>query len=85
MKIQEIQSPNNNLSVQIYNFNGTERVVLEDDKLYLENSFDLSAHQHFEHLVGRELELITENLRLLKILWIFIITKIAKQFLVIFI
>ncbi|MDR1819253.1 MAG: hypothetical protein LBR15_03270 [Methanobrevibacter sp.] len=44
--------------------------------MYLENIFDLSVHQHFEHLVGRELELITENLRLLKILWIFIITKI---------
>ncbi|MDR1820196.1 MAG: hypothetical protein LBR15_08145 [Methanobrevibacter sp.] len=61
MLIQEIQSPNNNLSVQIYNFNGTERVVLKDDKLYLENSFDLSVHQHFEQLADKELKLITEN------------------------
>ncbi|MDR1819560.1 MAG: hypothetical protein LBR15_04845 [Methanobrevibacter sp.] len=76
MKIQEIQSPNSNLSVQVYNVNGTEKYVLKDDKLYLDNSFDLSVHQHFEQLSDRELELITENLRLLKILWIFIITKI---------
>jgi hypothetical protein len=63
MLTKEIQSPNSNLSVQVYNFNGTERFVLEDDKLYLENIFDLSVHQHFEQLVGKELELITENLR----------------------
>ncbi|MDR1819036.1 MAG: hypothetical protein LBR15_02155 [Methanobrevibacter sp.] len=26
--------------------------------MYLENNFDLSSHQNFEQLVGRELELI---------------------------
>jgi hypothetical protein len=44
MLIEEIQSPNDSLYVQIYNVNSTERFVLKDDKLYLENSFDLYVH-----------------------------------------
>jgi transposase-like protein len=58
MKIQEIQTPNNDLSVQIYNVNGTERVVLKDDKLYLENYFGLEFHQCFEQMLNKKLELI---------------------------
>ncbi|MDR2545723.1 MAG: hypothetical protein LBD03_09380 [Methanobrevibacter sp.] len=58
MLTKEIQSPNDSLYVQIYNFNGTERFVLKDDKLYLENNFDLSVHQDFELILNRKLELI---------------------------
>jgi hypothetical protein len=39
MLIEEIQSLNDSLYVQIYNVNGTERFVLKDDKTVFREQF----------------------------------------------
>jgi tRNA(Ile2) C34 agmatinyltransferase TiaS len=46
------------LSVQLYNSNGTERIVIENDTLYLDNTFGIEYHRMLEDIVGHKLNLI---------------------------
>jgi hypothetical protein len=50
MKKTNESSPNNNLSVQLYNSNGTERIVIENDTLYLDNTFGIEYHRMLEDI-----------------------------------
>jgi len=38
MTNNQITSPDSNLSIEIYNSNGSERVVIKNDTLYLSNT-----------------------------------------------
>jgi hypothetical protein len=50
MKITSESSPSSNLSVQLYNGNGTERIVIKDGTLYLDNTFGIEYHRMFEDI-----------------------------------
>jgi hypothetical protein len=43
-------SPSNNLSVQLYNGNGTERIVIKNDTLHLDNTFGIEYHRMFKDI-----------------------------------
>ena len=53
-----ITSPENNLSIEIYNSNGTERVVVKNDTLYLSNIFTSDYHYKFENIVQKKLKCV---------------------------
>ena len=53
-----ITSPESNMSLEIYNSNGTERVVIKNDTLYLSNVFTPDYHHKFENIVQKELKCI---------------------------
>jgi len=44
----QITSPDSNLSIEIYNSNGSERVVIKNGTLYLSNTFTPDYH-HIVH------------------------------------
>ena len=53
-----INSPESNLSIEIYNSNGTERIVIKNDTLYLSNIFTPDYHHKIENIVQKELKCV---------------------------
>jgi len=58
MQNNKITSPKSNLSIEIYNPNGTERVVVKNDTLYLSNAFTPDYHHKIEKIVQKELKCV---------------------------
>jgi hypothetical protein len=54
----KIHSPNSNFVVELYNVNGTERVVIKNNKLYLSNYFTPDYHHKIEKIAGKEFRCI---------------------------
>jgi DNA-directed RNA polymerase subunit RPC12/RpoP len=51
-------SPENNLSIETYNLNGTERTVIKNDILYLSSNFTPDYHHKIENIVQKELKCV---------------------------
>ena len=49
-------SPIGNVSLELYNSNGSERIVIKNDILYLDNRFDPDYHHKIENMVGKKLK-----------------------------
>jgi hypothetical protein len=58
MNINNTPSPNSNLSFELYNPNGTERIVIKKDTLYLSSIFSPDYHHKIENIVCRELKYV---------------------------
>ena len=58
MRNNTITSPENNLSIGIYNSNGTERVVVKNDTLYLSNVFTPDYHHKIENILQKKLKCV---------------------------